>query len=154
VGGGLDAPRRRHDQPDRPTDTRPTQPGPGTTAAPPLATTPQVPGASAVPGSSRSILADEMMEWVDFLARATDRHHLTREQILSALAGAVYDEPLPDDPTRHLVLGATDDGQPLEVVLVPQPDQRWLVIHAMPLSYRPPTHPHRLTYDRQNGDQP
>lgn len=94
-----------------------------------------------------------MVEWVDFLARATDRHHLTRPQILDALAGALYDEPLPDQPTRHLVLGDDTTGQALEIVLVAQPEDRWFVIHAMPLRYRPPTHPHRVMYDTLKGPQ-
>jgi len=94
-----------------------------------------------------------MMPWVDFDNRAT-KHGLTQGQILAALGAAVYDEPLPDSPNRSLVLGDTDDGQPLEIVLVPQIEGRWLVIHAMPLRYRSRTHPHRTTYDRQTGDRP
>jgi hypothetical protein len=92
-----------------------------------------------------------MVEWVDFLARATDRHHLTRPQILDALANALYDEPLPDEPNRHLVLGDDATGEALEMVLVPQLEDRWLVIHAMPLRYRPANHPHRVMYDGLKG---
>jgi len=99
-------------------------------------------------------VADEMVGWVDFLARATDRHHLTRPQILTALAAAVYDEPLPSQPTRYLVLGDDTAGEALEIVLVAQIEDRWLVIHAMPLRYRPATHPHRVMYDNVKGPRP
>lgn len=95
-----------------------------------------------------------MVEWVDFLARATDRHHLTRPQILTALAAAVYDEPLPDQPTRYLELGDDTAGETLEIVLVPQIKDRWLVIHAIPLRYRLAARPHRVMYDSLKGPRP
>ncbi len=95
-----------------------------------------------------------MVEWVDFLARATDEHDLTRAQILAALAAAVYDEPLPDEPNRYLVLGEDTAGEALEMILVPQVEDRWLVIHAMQLRYRRATHPYRAMYDSLKGPRP
>lgn len=85
-------------------------------------------------------MADETVAGVDFTRRATEKHHLTREQILTALVQAVYDEALPDDPTRVLVLGDDLTGRPLEVIVAAQANGRGLVIHAMPLLYRGPNH--------------
>lgn len=99
-------------------------------------------------------MADETMAEVDFDRRATEKHHLTRDQILTALVQAVYDEPLPDDPTRYLVLGDDSTGRPLEVIVAAQSNGRGLVIHAMPLLYRGPQHPFRVLYDQLKGPRP
>jgi len=99
-------------------------------------------------------MADETVAGVDFHRRATEKHGLTRGQILTALLQAVYDEPLPDNPTRYLVLGDDPTGQPLEVIVAAQSNGRGLVIHAMPLLRRSPNHPFRVLYDQLRGPRP